>query len=83
MEKDNITYGEAWERIVACQDKLLNEIYLLLDVSSDSDVADYFKAELNYIFDIIRQVRGNNYEKRNTIICSPIKNLNGQRRYNI
>lgn len=54
MQKDNITYGEAWERIVACQDKLLDEIYSLLDVSSDSDVADYFKAELNYIFDIIR-----------------------------
>lgn len=54
MERDNITYDEAWERIVACQDKLLDEIYLLLDVSPDSDVADYFKAELNYIFDIIR-----------------------------
>lgn len=25
MQKDNITYGEAWERIVACQDKLLDE----------------------------------------------------------
>ena len=54
MEKDNITYSEAWERIVACQDKLLDEIYSLLDVSPDSTVADYFKAELNYIFDIIR-----------------------------